>query len=324
MERRKVVLVLVIFVVSVLLPASTLGAEETGRNPRKESEGFGSNMMNIAHRGARSIAPENTLIAARKAYDAGADAWEFDVQLTGDDQVVVMHDDTLERTTNVQNLFPDRVSYEVREFTLKEIKRLDAGSWFVEEDPFGEIGKGNVPEAALESYRGERVPTLKEALQLTKDLEWKANIEVKSIEAPAIFVDRYMVIILSRVSELVEELEMERDVLISSFDHMAIRILEEINPELPRAILANEPLADPVGHMKKNGVRTLNLIASALETEKGVSNLESIDKAIPGYRVFVWTINELAEMQRALEVPYITGIMTDYPGRLREAIAGRG
>src|SRR6056297_3325387 len=101
-------------------------------------------MINIAHRGAGSIAPENTLIAARKAHALGADYWEFDVQLTGDHRLILMHDDTLERTTNVEEVFPNRTSYRVGNFTLEEIRTLDAGSWFVNDDPFGEVEKGNV------------------------------------------------------------------------------------------------------------------------------------------------------------------------------------
>ncbi len=278
--------------------------------------------MNIAHRGASSVAPENTLIAGRKAYADGADAWEFDVQRTKDDKLVIVHDDTLERTTNVESVFPDRASYEVRDFTLEEVKRLDAGTWFVEEDPFGEIEKGRVAASDRESYRGEKVPTLEEALRLTKELEWKANIEVKPIEAPAIPVDKYMGIVLRGISELVEELEMEEDVLVSSFDHMAMRTLRGINPNLHRAILADEPLEDPVRKMRKNELRALNLIATALDTREGIANLEKIEEAIPDYRVFVWTINEPTDMKRALNIPQVTGIMTDYPGRLAKIIDG--
>ena len=91
--------------------------------------------MNLAHRGARSIAPENTLVAGRKAFEAGADMWEFDVQLTADKKPIVVHDRTLTRTTNVEEVFPDRSCYKVDDFTLAEIKQLDAGSWFVREDP---------------------------------------------------------------------------------------------------------------------------------------------------------------------------------------------
>jgi len=324
MGDKTAICLVLLTVIFVLVAFSVLAAEDKVIPARKQPGGFESKMMNIAHRGARSIAPENTLVAGRKAYEAGADAWEFDVQLTKDEKLVIVHDDTLERTTDAERAFPGRGSYKLKDFTLAEIKELDAGSWFLEEDPFGEIGKGSVNPGDLESYRGEEVPTLEEALQLTKELGWKANVEVKPIEAPAILVDKYMGAVLRGISDLVEELEMEEDVLVSSFDHVAMRKLKDLNPKLNRAILADGPLVDPVRKMRENGVRTLNLIAAALETREGIANLEEIEESITDPRVFVWTINEPADMRKAVKIPQVTGIMTDYPERLAEIIAGGG
>ena len=91
--------------------------------------------LNVAHRGASSIAPENTLEAAQRAFEAGADMWELDVHLSRDRQLVVIHDDDLRRTTNVEQVFPHdprkRTRYRVRDFDLPELRRLDAGSWFI-------------------------------------------------------------------------------------------------------------------------------------------------------------------------------------------------
>ncbi len=115
--------------------------------------------LNIAHRGARSLAPENTLAAARKALEVGADLWELDVAMTADGELFVVHDDTLARTSNVEELFPDRKPWSNSLFTLAEIKRLDFGAWFVEQDPFKQISAGQVSAAELASYRGEKAPT---------------------------------------------------------------------------------------------------------------------------------------------------------------------
>ncbi len=65
-------------------------------------------IRNIAHRGARSLAPENTIAAARKAFEVGASMWELDTGILADGELIIMHDDTLERTTNVANVFPER------------------------------------------------------------------------------------------------------------------------------------------------------------------------------------------------------------------------
>jgi len=72
----------------------------------------------IAHRGASSIAPENTIAAARKAWEIGADLWETDVAVTKDEHLILHHDDSLERTTNVKQVFPDRSSFIFTRYTL--------------------------------------------------------------------------------------------------------------------------------------------------------------------------------------------------------------
>ena len=87
-------------------------------------------LIAVAHRGASGHAPENTLAALNTAKRLGARTVEIDVQLTSDDEIVLMHDTTLERTTNATEVFPDRDSYEVGDFTLEEVEKLEAGSWF--------------------------------------------------------------------------------------------------------------------------------------------------------------------------------------------------
>ena len=117
--------------------------------------------VNIAHRGASAYAPEHTLAAYALAIEMGADYVEQDLQLTSDGVLVCLHDTTLNRTTDVEEMFPDRASeveirgemrqvWRVSEFTLEEIKTLDAGSWFSAE------------------FAGARVPTFQEAIDLVK------------------------------------------------------------------------------------------------------------------------------------------------------------
>lgn len=123
----------------------------------------------IAHRGASGYAPEHTLAAYRLAIQQGADFVEQDLQFTKDGALICLHDPDLERTTNVAEVFPGRTtlrdpletgtprrSWYTIDFTLAEIKRLDAGSWFNRANPF----------AARPSYVGQRVPTMEEAIKL--------------------------------------------------------------------------------------------------------------------------------------------------------------
>lgn len=128
--------------------------------------------LNIAHRGASADAPEHTLAAYELAIEQGADFVEQDLQVTRDGVLVCVHDAELSRTTNVREVFPDRTregdpygegkpvrGWFVVDFTLDEIKRLDAGSWFNRANPF----------AAKDQYVGQRIPTLEEAIDLIGD-----------------------------------------------------------------------------------------------------------------------------------------------------------
>src|SRR5205085_371482 len=138
--------------------------------------------------GDSSHAPENTLEAAALGHRAGADGWEFDVRLTRDGVPILLHDPSLVRTTDVVLAYPGDpradLGYLAAEFTLEEIRRLDAGSWFVAPDggprsatEFGTLR--DLDPAARASFGSGRVrvPTLAEALVLTAELDWLVNVE---------------------------------------------------------------------------------------------------------------------------------------------------
>lgn len=122
----------------------------------------------IAHRGASMLAPENTLASFEKAAALGTFGVEFDLTLSRDGTVYLMHDDDLKRTTNVAQLFPGREKDESTTFALTEVKQLTAGQWFVERDPYGTVSSGAVTAAEVARYRREPVPTLAELLDLLK------------------------------------------------------------------------------------------------------------------------------------------------------------
>ena len=118
-------------------------------------------MIVVAHRGASGTAPENTLVALREAARLGAAFAEVDVVLSKDGVPVLAHDRTLERTTDVATVFPERTTGTVAEFTLAELRTLDAGSWF------------------HESFAGERIPTLREALRVFRECDLGLWLELK-------------------------------------------------------------------------------------------------------------------------------------------------
>lgn len=172
--------------------------------------------LTIAHRGASSLAPENTLSAARKALETGADMWELDIRMAAGGQLVILHDATLSRTTNIERIdrFRDRHPWPLHQFTLAELKALDAGSWFIADDPFKQIRKGRIAENDMQRFRGETIPMLSEALAFGKANHFPVNIEIKDLsDCP----DGEHVV--EKLAGLIGEMAMTDQVLVSSFNH---------------------------------------------------------------------------------------------------------
>lgn len=262
-------------------------------------------ILNIAHRGARSLAPENTLAAARKALEAGAHMWELDVTLTRDGEFILIHDDTLERTSNAREIFADREPWAVSSFTLQEIRQLDFGSWFIEQDPFGQVAAGNVSAADQRSYVGERAPTLREALEFTRDHGWRVNVEMKklpeSVEAPGY---------VEKIVRLVEELGMVEQVLVSSFEHSYLTRLKALNPDIGAGALVFARVGGTVQYLDSLGLSPG--IDACHPMAGGISDEEIRTLRERGYGVNVWTVND-GDTMRALIEAGVTGIITDFP-----------
>ena len=134
----------------------------------------------IAHRGLTSLAPENTLAAGILASEMGADGWEVDVRMSADGKLFMMHDKNFIRTTNVADVFPGRKNDDVSTFTLAEIRQLDAGSWFVDDDPYQIFGFGRLDPLDYEKYRGVKIPTLEEVINLAEELNLMLDLDLKS------------------------------------------------------------------------------------------------------------------------------------------------
>ncbi len=122
----------------------------------------------VAHRGASMLAPENTLAAGELAAAHQALGFETDVRISLDGVPFLMHDDTLARTTNIAEVFPDRVDDNASSFTIDELKQLNAGLWFIQTDPFGTIDEGLVSQSQLGIDQGQTIPTLEEALDMVQ------------------------------------------------------------------------------------------------------------------------------------------------------------
>ncbi|MBF0202623.1 MAG: hypothetical protein HQK66_15245, partial [Desulfamplus sp.] len=186
--------------------------------------------LNIAHRGARSIAPENTLAAADIARTIGADLWETDVNVTRDGSLILFHDDHLKRTTNVRDIFPhDPGTYFLKDYDLDSIKMLDA----VQSQSYSN---------GLGDYRGERIPTLQEALEYTKSVNWPVNLELK-MQGPGLKCDFPLP---QETASMIIKMEMDPDlVIISSFNHQWLMDISLMLPGFKIQALVEE---SPLGH----------------------------------------------------------------------------
>ena len=174
-----------------------------------------------AHRGVGGTAPENTIASFQAAIAAHADFIETDVQRTADDKLVLIHDATLTRTTNVEEVYPDRSPWRVADFTLAEIKTLDAGSWF---DP---------------SFAGQRVPTLDELLDLAIG---RAGLDIE-LKSPELYpgIETQFASELEKHPEWVNPAPAADSLLVCSFD---FAVLERFHDQLPKVDVA--PVANAV------------------------------------------------------------------------------
>ncbi|MHC1783375.1 MAG: glycerophosphodiester phosphodiesterase [Anaerolineaceae bacterium] len=258
-------------------------------------------VLNIAHRGARSLAPENTIAAAKKALELGADMWEMDVAMTADGEMVVIHDDTLTRTSNAAVLFGNRKPLKVHNFTLKELRLLDFGSWFNNTDPFKQIRAGNVTLEEMNSFVGLTIPTLEEALVFTRDNQWRINVEIKDLKGTP--GDE---VVVGKVVKMISDLGMTDQVIISSFQHHYISQVKEINPEIQTGALIEWLDLEPLKTLARTG-------ANAYHPGTRLINAKTIRQIREkGYDINVWTVNKEPSMRKLIKAG-ATGIITDFP-----------
>jgi len=216
----------------------------------------------IAHRGASAYAPEHTLAAYQMAIDQKADYVEQDLQITKDGVLVCLHDLTLERTTNVEEVFPERFVREqsngpevkhwyVSDFTLSEIKRLDAGSWFDRK------------------YRGARVPTFQEAIDLIRG---KAGLYPETKE-PEVYGRRgfdmeQLVVDILKKNKLFEwGSDTKTPVIIQSFSPASLQRLREYKSRLPHLLLISDQTSE---YLREGGMPKVLNFANGLGPAKEI------------------------------------------------------
>lgn len=241
----------------------------------------------IGHRGAAEAAPENTLESFAEAKRQGASWVEFDAKLTADNAVILLHDDTVDRTSNGRGLAAGK--------TLAEMKALDVGVWLDAK------------------WAGARIPTLAEALAAFDRLGLGYNLEIKPCPGRARETARGIIAELRRLWPQGQPPQ-GRTPLLSSFAYDSLLEAHALAPELPLGLLLEEDPADWRQQAEGVGAVSVNCWHGKL-TEAWARDIKAA-----GYALLVYTVNDLA-LARRLFSWGVDAVFTDAPGRL---LAGLG
>ena len=253
--------------------------------------------LNIAHRGGRGLSPEHTIFAYKKALQVGADVLEIDVHATKDSEIIVIHDPTVDRTTDGKG--------SVNELMLSEVKRLDAGYSFA-------IKRGNKEEYPFRG-KGLFIPALQEVF--SEFPNQRINIEIKQFEPQ----------IEDALFRIIKEMNMIDNVLVVSENSKAIKRFRKISKD---AIATGASVAEVrrfVIFMRLKMMPLYMPTADAFQIPEyhGDYHLLTegfIEKAHKkNIKIHVWTVNEKRDMERLIKMG-VDGIITDYPDLLSEVI----
>ncbi|MEV0221262.1 glycerophosphodiester phosphodiesterase family protein [Streptomyces sp. NPDC050704] len=271
---------------ALVLPAATAHADTSTDRP-----------LVIAHRGASAYAPENTLAAIDKADDLGFRWVENDVQRTKDGELVVVHDDSLTRTTNVEEVFPERAPWKIKDFTAAEIARLDAGSWF------------------SPRFAGARVPTLKQYMNRVSRNHQKLVLEIKN---PALYpgIERETLKVLSNEGWL-GPAHVRSKLVIQSFSADSVRTVHALRPDIKTGFLGTPSVAELPAY-----AQFADQINSS-HTSISLGYVASIH-ALRGphgkpLEIFTWTVDTAEGTRRVAEFG-VDGVITNKPDVVREAL----
>lgn len=230
-------------------------------------------MKIYAHRGSSGTHPENTLAAFQAAAELNIHGVELDVHLTKDGELVVIHDETINRTSTGEGF--------IKDLTLAELRAFDYGSWFGDE------------------FAGERIPTLEEVLAIFQDTAHHVNIELKSDVFPYEGMGE-------KVLYAIERMRMAQRVVISSFDHEAIREFKKMAPHIEVALLTMEVLVDAYDYARFIPADALHI---SLPTAQRKMTKEALLK---GAIIRVFTVNKV-EYALALQQLGVHAMFTDFP-----------
>lgn len=270
---RRAITIIILAALFIPISASVLSYAE--EYVPKERNGY---LTSIAHRGASAYAPENTMPAFTKGVEMGADYIEIDVQMSKDSIPIIIHDRTLNRTTNGKG--------KVSDYTLKELKLLDAGSWFGEE------------------FTGETIPTLNEFLG---EFGGKINILIE-LKYPELYPG-----IEEQVANVLMEHKLVKpdsiEVIIQSFNHESIKKSKELLPEIPHGVLVGKDWR----RISSQQLEEFATYADYFNPSFNIVTAELVELVhLTNMTMYAYTVRDQSEAGRLYSLG-VDGIITDYP-----------
>lgn len=247
----------------------------------------------VAHRGMSTLAPENTMAAFAACIDHGVTSFEFDVDIMGDGTLIVIHDNTLDRTTTGKGGYYNK--------TFSDLRKLDAGKWF------------------SPTYTMERVPELASVIELMNRANLDSNLEIKPCQGGTELRQS----LVEGVAVSLRELDPERALIISSFDMDLLAGVQEVIPHVPRACLFDWDESPADQQVDRWIEQAKKLDACAIHP----SNKELTDDLVSrmtdaGFAVNVWTVNDLdraAELAEWGVNSVISDVAQTFPAQSRAA-----
>lgn len=273
------------------LPAVSASAADSAHSP--------AGITVVGHRGAPAYAPENTLPSVEKAAELGFRWVENDVQRTKDGELIVLHDTTLTRTTDVEQVFPDRAPWNVRDFTAAEIARLDAGTWY---DP---------------SFAGTRIPTLKEYLHEITQTHQNLILELKSPDLyPGIEAETLAEL---RNSGWLDRGHVRHRLVVQSFDAKSIKEVHKQRPDVKTGFLGTPTQAQLPEYARfADQINPSHTTIGADWVAAAHALKGPHDKAL---EVFTWTVDTPNDTVVAADKG-VDGIISNAPDVVRDALGG--
>ncbi|MEC5302109.1 MULTISPECIES: glycerophosphodiester phosphodiesterase [Staphylococcus] len=258
----------------------------------------GEKFTTIAHRGASGYAPEHTFYSYDKSHNAiGASYIEIDLQMTKDGHLVAMHDETVDRTTNGTG--------RVDQYTLEELKQLDAGSTFNEQNP----------QYANSNYEGAQIPTLDEILE-RYGTDANYYIETKS---PDVYpgMEEKLLDTLNKHQLLNEQSLKKGHVMVQSFSQESLLKMKNLNSNVPLIRLLDKGELPNMTQQDFNYIKQYAIGVGPEYTDLTKENVNNLKNT--GFLVHPFTVNEVADMERLNEYG-VDGLFTNYPDLYKQVV----